>query len=61
MFDFWQALGKATHGIVKEPIVKNHKSLLNGDLEFLGRQNRSSSEVSEGWGWMISLSVSHVL
>ncbi|XP_022800419.1 uncharacterized protein LOC111338245 [Stylophora pistillata] len=40
------AFGKVTHGIVKDTVVKNHKPLLNGDFEFLGRQNRSSSECS---------------
>ena len=33
--------------MVRDPVILNHKPLLNGDFEFLGRQYRSSSEVSE--------------
>lgn len=33
--------------MVRDPVILSHKPLLNGDFEFLGRQYRSSSEVSE--------------
>ena len=56
---------KASRGMVRDPVILNHKPLLNGDFEFLGRQYRSSSEVSDvpyaelclnakstfGWRW----------
>ena len=42
---FFQVHDKASHGMVRDPVILNHKPLLNGDFEFLGRQYRSSSEV----------------
>ena len=42
---FFQVHDKASRGMVRDPVILNHKPLLNGDFEFLGRQYRSSSEV----------------
>ena len=44
---FFKVHDKASRGIVRDPVIINHKPLLNGDFEFLGRQYRSSSEVSD--------------
>lgn len=42
---FFKVHDKVSRAMVKDPIILNHKPLLNGDFEFLGRQHRSSSEV----------------
>ena len=42
---FLKVHDKVSRTMVKDPIILNHKPLLNGDFEFLGRQHRSSSEV----------------
>jgi len=44
--DYSQIHDKASRGMVRDPVILNHKPLLNGDFEFLGRQYRSSSECS---------------